>query len=494
MKPEGDWRARLIEIIAQHFKPEDAAHGLEHALEVEDAVNVIAREPEFEGITIDMPVLQAASLLHDIGYSKLDSTWSSDRGEHIRHSVNIAREMLSHLSPFAEDQFKIDEICYLVLNHDATNFSFPIKTRGGQTFNPTLPLGTNEGPERFGNQVEKLQTMLLILKEADSRSGIGKDGERRTLDYSLGRRVSPFAQGSRLSAWMWEESAVGNVRLSAKRAILDAHTKHGQEIALHGYWEAERVIEGFCKNSGVTYEEEMFGQSYHPPRPPVKSPEIEFTDYVPWHGLVEIIRRAKLRGDSLLFPYAAATIETQLVDFDRLSPLSHYYLLGQIDFHRRLRDHFLSDYALDLLDLAGIVGFHIAQEEKHDVISPPIVEVYEEDEGDITGEVWALVDGIHRCVLARQLGITRLRVVVIRNVPKHLPLVPMPLRWSEVTGVESITNEEGKRKYRFPSLASFPDISGFSSEKPTERTCPYFFYRDLRDLGSSGIRPVSKKD
>lgn len=193
----------------------------------------------------------------------------------------------------------------------------------------------------------------------------------------------------------------------------------------------------------------------------------------------------RLNGDPLQFPYADARIENQLVDIDRLSPLSLYVVTDQLRLHEQLRTSYLTNYALDLLELSGIV--HVRRGTDVFRIAPPIVEVYTETEGDINGEIWALVDGLHRCMLARKLGLACIRAVVIFNVPKRFPLVPLPLSWEEVGARADVPEPIAKRKFRYPSLGSFPEIP-WSSVKITKDNYLYFFYRDLSPLGSSGIR------
>jgi hypothetical protein len=91
-------------------------------------------------------------------------------------------------------------------------------------------------------------------------------------------------------------------------------------------------------------------------------------------------------------------------------------------------------------------------------------------------------------------GYSKIRAVVISNVPEHLPLVPLPLRWEDVKIVNDVSEAAAKREYRFPDIESFPNISSFSSAPVTPQNYRYFFYRDLSPLGSSGIRKVAKHE
>jgi hypothetical protein len=93
----------------------------------------------------------------------------------------------------------------------------------------------------------------------------------------------------------------------------------------------------------------------------------------------------------------------------------------------------------------------------------------------------------------KRSGLSKIRAVVISDVPEHLPLVPLPLTWDDVDEFDEPPTK--KRDYRFPDLKSFPDISRFSSiEVTTDEQCRYFFYRDFEPLGSSGIRKASSDE
>lgn len=474
-------REQLIKLALDYFQSDDLAHGYDHALAVEESSFNLLKEPEFGTLSINRSILQSAALLHDIGHSNANSSWSSDRGEHIREGVRIAKDVLSKVVPFIYHPYWIEQVCYLILHHDDTNFIFPISTRGNRVVDPTLPHGDSEDIDSFGQDRSKVEGMLRILKEADSGEGSGSSGARRTLNYSLKRGISPVSEGNPLNAWMWEESALGNIRLAAKRAMLDVYTSVGKRRAREVYLQSERIIREFCSKNGVDYQSEFASQNASKDASTQLLGRLKIGGYMPWDELVRTLRRVPLSGDPRLFPYAASTIGTSIVEINKLSPLSLYYLLPKVNLHRELREHLLAEYRLDILDLAGVVQF-----EGMARIAPPVVEVYEETTGNLQGEIWGLVDGMHRVILARQLGLTHIRAIIIHRVPKQFPLVPLPLRWEEVTGVQEVPERSQKRIFRFKDGESFPDISSFSDMRPED--VRYFFYRDLSALGSDGIR------
>ncbi|MCL4390093.1 hypothetical protein M1345_01740 [Patescibacteria group bacterium] len=331
------------------------------------------------------------------------------------------------------------------------------------------------------------KAMLAVIKEADSRLGTGADGAKRTFDFNLEQSLPLFARGDPLRAWMWGESIVGSVRLAAKRALLDARTATGKKIAWQGYLEAEELIRKECERNAVPYHPELGLETLELIEHEYFSDDLEITKVHPWEELEGALRRVKLNGDPTLFPYAAARIESKVLSIDEIAPLSLYALAGQIDLHEKLRKLFLANYALDFLDLSGTIEFRMGG--KNFVISPPTVEVSGPD-----GNRCLLIDGLHRFLLTDKLGISRARTVVVSDVPDRFPLIPLPLRWEEVTIHEGVPPEMDKRRFRFPDLQSFPDISGFSQVPVTEENCRYFFYRDYSPLGSSGIREPGKKD
>jgi len=274
---------------------------------------------------------------------------------------------------------------------------------------------------------------------------------------------------------MWEESAVGNVRLAAKRALLDAFTRRGKEIAWQGYLETEEVIRELAEENGVPYHQEIHLSDLHGIAHEPSDGMFRINRVHSWEQLVDALRRIKLHGDGNLHPYQEATIESRLVEIESLSPLAYYALTSQLEIGNQLRQRFLTHYALDPFDLSGIVDLTNGDEECR--IAPPLVELYTEQKSLLKGKrVWALVDGLHRCLNAKHLGFSRIRGVVISNIPEHLPLVPLPLRREDVKLVDKIPKETGKRAFRFSGLESFPDISWFSSPPVTARNCRYFFY------------------
>ncbi len=476
------WRWVLVEMARENYSSEDKTHGLSHAIEVETLALEISQEPEYSHLSINPVVLSAASLLHDAGYSKKKKGWSVDQREHVREGMIIASEILPEIPDFSGNPESISEVLWLIFNHDNTNFLFPMKDRGGR---PAINrLLVSEAEKSMGTD-PNLAGTLLILKEADSRLGTGEEGAKRTFDFNLEQNLPLFARGDPLRALMWGESVMGSTRLAAKRALLDAKTEKGKEIAWNGYLEVEKFIEAECFRNGVPYDMDLGYKEFDLITNQEIQGDLEIIRVHPWEELEGILRQVRLKGDPTLLPYVTARIESQFLNVEDVHPLSLYALSDQIDLTRKLRELFLARYASDLLYLSGIVEFEIDGE--NHLISPPLVEKSKIDDGKNL-----LVDGIHRHLLAREVGFPGVRSIVISETPDHFPLVPLPLEWDDVEIFSSVPKETAKRHFRFSERDSFPDISPFSDVKVNDDNYLYFFYRDLSRLGSSGIRKAGE--
>jgi hypothetical protein len=198
-----------------------------------------------------------------------------------------------------------------------------------------------------------------------------------------------------------------------------------------------------------------------------------------WSELVGRIRRCGTKGDPDLKPYASAQISMELVRISELVPLAKYVLAEQLGFVTRLHKR-LSSRGEDIFNLEYGILWPDGQNER--AITCPIVEQWDH-EGHL------LVDGLHRVWVARDLGRTELACAVIRGV--EVPLVPLPVTWEEVKTfpVGQNPSEHDKRTYRFADAAALRTAIPSLAPKVTEENFRYFLYRDLDELGSSGIRP-----
>lgn len=207
-----------------------------------------------------------------------------------------------------------------------------------------------------------------------------------------------------------------------------------------------------------------------------------------WDEFEFRLRAVGLAGDPSVKPYAQAKFSSVLLDPDEVWPISKYVLKKNIAMQRQLHQAFQDEHQIDIFDLNGgepTVSFTVSGEEGEWLMSPPIVEVSAADNGQ-----YVLLDGEHRFYYGRQLG-KPIRVVLVEGVPEHLPVVALPIDWSDVTEYQEVPPVTEKRVFRFPDLDSFPDVSSFSKTKLDEQSFRYFFYRDISQVSSSGIRVSS---
>lgn len=488
-----NWRSTILSKLQDLYPENDQTHGLNHALEVEELAIDIASREEYSNHNIDLIVLRAAALLHDSGYAHHKKDWSAGKVEHVRESIKIAESILSCIQPFSLNTSMIQSVCYLILHHDDTNYSFPIMEGSfGLVRHPQQFESLFEWHELQEGDKNSLNAMSSILKEADGLQGIGLEGAVRTFNYSLERSLPPISHGSPLNAWAWEESIIGNIRLAAKRALLDAHTKEGFHSTIKKFEEVESFVKKFCERNTIVYEPATKLERYNL-REINQYKNCRILSFAAWPKLKNLLWQSPIRGDSTLFPYANSTIKCRVLPIKELSPLSKYVLRSKISLHKEIYQTLFDYFGLDIFDLSGVISFKLNDLSIN--LAPPVVESYYETEGELTGDKLALVDGLHRCYTAMLLGLTHIRVVVIDNVAPQFPLIPLPLRWSDVNIVDKVPSVGEKRKFRFQNIRElenlfnkYPQTYADSPIPPNDLEAKYYGYRDLSDIGSDGIR------
>jgi hypothetical protein len=194
------------------------------------------------------------------------------------------------------------------------------------------------------------------------------------------------------------------------------------------------------------------------------------------------LRSTTLMKDRSLLPYARAAIRSIRVQPRALAPLSLYALEEKIAFLTVLHDVVLVAYGIDISDLNGFISIEYG-DGGETRISPPIIE-----QSELDGGTYALVDGMHRLLMSERLGYTDIRVVTLENV--SIPLPYLPVSWADVkvyVDPDRPRNDE-KRVQRYASLAAFPaELFGLSGQVD-ERNYTSYFFRDLKHLGSFGMR------
>lgn len=147
------WQQKLEDKIRTYLKGYSACHDFWHLDRVRHNALKIA-----QNVPCDTEILEAAALLHDIGYKNFES----DHKRHYIHSMEIAGEWLPEVG-FPES--KIAQVLEAIRLHD--NFS-------------------------WGHDAEKTKNIeTQIIQDADRIEGIGAIGATRTI-YYFGERGYPI--------------------------------------------------------------------------------------------------------------------------------------------------------------------------------------------------------------------------------------------------------------------------------------------------------------
>ena len=158
-----------------------------------------------------------------------------------------------------------------------------------------------------------------------------------------------------------------------------------------------------------------------------KRTDLRLLQFIGPDKLESVVRSVTLRDEKSIFPYRDAKIEIEPVEFGQITPMALYTMKRRLEENLELYDALMITYALNLWDLPGLLKFRYNSPEEQ-VISPPLIEVYREREK--TEYIFGLVDGLHRCIVAHDLGYKRIRTIVVSNV--QYPLVPLPTGWNEI--------------------------------------------------------------
>ena len=225
--PALDWRSKIIECLVNlHISlPGSQLYGVEHALAVEEgALASVTESGTDEHAAGELTILRCAALLHDIGFAHHDEAWSVDGFEHLAAGQRLATEILYTIPALWSDAEKIARILSLVAHHDDTVYAFPATTNGNGSRSVKWPL-SNSGADK----------LLLILREADSFIHAGNACvAEATREWEVSGIPPLPARGTPLATWRWMDSIAGNLRLLAKRVLVDAcsqmerrqHMKH----------------------------------------------------------------------------------------------------------------------------------------------------------------------------------------------------------------------------------------------------------------------------
>jgi hypothetical protein len=390
----------------------DRFHGLDHAHEVERNVLAVMHRIESALTVTERAAVQCAALLHDVGYCALVPTWSRDRREHVVAGVATAFEVLATVPWPSESESFTTVVGYLIAHHDDTNFRHPSRAWGGRV--RPLQLGQYTRPlARFASGLpasERARLLLLldIVREADGLAGSGRAGAERTFQYSVARGLPVWAPGNPLTAWCWEDSAIGNVRLAGKRALIDATTLDGHRIALERVHDAEEFIAQTCLEHGIAYQAETKSDCTKMPNGALARHDLRILRYASWKAATRHI--TKMDAHMAALPHMV----TRQFAVSRLPATQGRALDSaqrglELSGLRLLHALLLRDYALNLFDLTGVLEFKLDGIRYR--MTPPVV-VRVRASSAPHDEV-AIIDGKRRLALARALDVPTLWAVEI---------------------------------------------------------------------------------
>lgn len=159
--------------------------------------------------------------------------------------------------------------------------------------------------------------------------------------------------------------------------------------------------------------------------------------------LIDNLYQASTLADKNARPYAGSDISIEEVNINAFQPTQRYVINSGVRKQEDLRKLILP-YSEDTLHMKT-GGISIVDEENgNGVMLPPIIE---ED----SREGLLLVDGMHRTTMARRIGMTTIRAVVIRHVDEHFAVTKrrLPNEWNEVTTFPTLDDLKNARKQGF---------------------------------------------
>ena len=189
--------------------------------------------------------------------------------------------------------------------------------------------------------------------------------------------------------------------------------------------------------------------------------------------LIDNLYQASTLADKNARPYAGSDISIEEVNINAFQPTQRYVINSGVRKQEDLRKLILP-YSEDTLHMKT-GGISIVDEENgNGVMLPPIIE---ED----SREGLLLVDGMHRTTMARRIGMTTIRAVVIRGVDSDFAVTKrrLPNEWNEVTTFPTLGDLKIARKQGFvhrnrgnvagDGSAAYRDFSSFTGRGKDER-------------------------
>jgi len=454
-----------------------------HAQDVEKHVKRLLQEPACSSLAEEERLgLQVAALFHDIGQIQASSERTSGK-EKLRPEALTA--ILGQMEEFKDSTRLLKLVEDLVSDCEAAFPGFPTAIRE-----------KSSTKSRTTNPDARTRELIDFLREADALAHLEDSYLEESIESWLNaglRRVQN--RSGCIATWMWNDSVVGNLRLTAKRGLLDTRTPSGHAKAVAAYHRVEELVRTQCELAEEPYEPEVCAPEMleHSRKEMSRTSfSLEIVRFHPWDELEALVRQVPLLYDRKIRPYEHANLAASLLEIENLAPLSNYVMKDRLEEVEELHHAFMVTFCFSLWDLPGLVRFRY-NNKCEQVLAPPVVEIHEKQIARKDTKRFArgqldhvLIDGLHRAEGAVKNSLHQLRAVVISAV--DLPPMAISRDWARTPVYEYPPRDEDKRKYRYESLSEFNKEPFAHLLGATERTYKDCLYRDLSAIGSEGRR------
>lgn len=405
--------------------PEGGAHAKDHAQKTYNLTQEIITEPEYLGRLNNRlaSLVGAAALVHDLGYSGVNQDYGSGtQWEHPYHSALMARDILQQIEGL--DSNDIATVIFLILNHDNTNFSFPALHRfEGLKRNSTLEIfGQTDLPpggltdtslltDDFFDRVkgQDFFPMLHILQEADSRLGSAE----RTYNFSISRKVPVVSAEGEVGMLMWQGTALANVLLAAKRALLDTYTENGQRKAWEIFQSSRNFVLEKIREEAIKEGKEI-PADFDPLGQLLRLEDIENLIWSKGDGRFDrLVRITQVFPSENSHYLIGLKTRTKLIGLNELNENSSHGNKNQATL-KALREKLIENYAFDILtETNGILRVETDQDLEANfpssewTIIPPVVRRLKDGSCVIERMDFPWIN------LAKELEMEKIRVLVL---------------------------------------------------------------------------------
>lgn len=190
-------------------------------------------------------------------------------------------------------------------------------------------------------------------------------------------------------------------------------------------------------------------------------------EILPFAELEARLRDAVLVGMPDVRIYRDAEITAEAFKPEALNLTTAYLLSGNLEFQERLRERLLG-FGIDTFRMRGMA---ILETPGGDApIAPPIVEhAYlpflhpdQPERGPVRLSLDALIDGVHRCELARRAG-ERISCAYVFGADERFWVPIVPNGWDELRTYDAAPLKELKKRYLSRSTDNYRDFSGLGS-------------------------------